>query len=108
MFDQRLDQAKTEAAASTGDDNFLVFQVHRFAPLFECSQNDRGHEKESRCLIGNAGQRFVAARSASAMAPNERRPSASTSAPFRPAISDPRPSRVHSAGRYQEQPSAAP
>jgi hypothetical protein len=30
MFDQRLDQSKTQATASAGDHYFFVSQVHRF------------------------------------------------------------------------------
>jgi hypothetical protein len=33
MRDQRLDQSEAEAAASTGNDHFLVFQVHRFCSI---------------------------------------------------------------------------
>src|SRR4029077_2257416 len=34
MRDQRLDQPEAKATASTGDDSFLVFEVHRFASTF--------------------------------------------------------------------------
>ena len=33
MFDQRLNQSKAKTAASAGDENFLVFQVHRFCSI---------------------------------------------------------------------------
>jgi hypothetical protein len=33
MRNQRLDQSEAEASASTGNDDFLVFQVHRFCSM---------------------------------------------------------------------------
>jgi len=33
MRNERLDQSEAEAAASTGNDHFLVFQVHRFCSI---------------------------------------------------------------------------
>ena len=54
------------------------------------------------------GRRFASGRSASAKAPNGRRSSASTSGPFRSAVTHLRLNTTHPPVRRQEPPSAAP
>ncbi len=64
-----------------------------------------GTARSGERRIRTGGHRFVGWRSASAKAPNGRHSSASTSGPFRSAVTHlARPSRAYPAGRHQEHP----
>jgi hypothetical protein len=47
VCNERLDQSQAKTTASAGDDDILVFEAHRSAPVSDYSYDDWAGEKES-------------------------------------------------------------